>query len=237
LRPCWHDLNKDAASRGAKVTAAGYAAHLHTKREAWAQRLQTQRDRAKLGRRCSIPKEHSQERPLGIPAVLDRVIQQAIAPVIRPLLEPHFHPHSYGFRPGRRARRALAEREEAHREGRRYTAAGDLKSFLDPVNHRVLMNQLARRMTARRVLRPIGRYRRAGGILPEGSREPTPCGVPPGGPLSPLLAHEMLDDLAVELERRGLRFARDADDLLIFMRSQQAARRVVRRISRFIERH
>jgi RNA-directed DNA polymerase len=187
--------------------------------------------------RGMIPKASGGERPLGIPTVLDRVIQQAIAQVIGPLFEPHFSTYSYGFRPGRRARRALAEMEEAHREGLRYGADCDLKSFFDTVNHSLLMHRVAKRISDRRVLRLIGRYLRAGIILPAGRREPTSCGVPQGGPLSPLLANVRLDDLDKELERRGLRFARDADDFLIFVRSQRAAQRVLRSISRFIEGH
>jgi RNA-directed DNA polymerase len=117
-----------------------------------------------------------------VPTGLDRVIQQAIAQVIGPLFEPHFSTHSYGCRPGRRARMALAEMEEAHRDGLRSAVDCDLPSFFDTVNHRLLLNRLARRINDRRVLRLMSRYWHAGGILPDGSREQPLCGVPQGGP-------------------------------------------------------
>jgi RNA-directed DNA polymerase len=109
---------------------------------------------------------------------------------------------------------AREEMVDAHRDGLRFAADCDLKRFFDTVHHGLLMHRLARRIADRRVLRRIGHYVRAGVILADGSREPTPCGVPQGGPLSPLLAKVMLDDLDKELARRGLRFARYADDLV-----------------------
>jgi len=185
--------------------------------------------------RVMIPKQTGGKRPLGIPTVLDRVIQQAIAQVISPLYESEFSTHSYGFRPKRSARMALSEMEDAHRDGKRFAVDCDLKSFFDTVNHSLLMQRLSKRINDRRVLRLIGRYLRAGVILMDGRRENTTCGVPQGGPLSPLLANVMLDDLDKELETRGLRFTRYADDFLIFAGSHKASQRILQSISRFIE--
>ena len=130
---------------------------------------------------------------------------------------------------------ALAEMEEANRDGLRFAADCDLKSFFDTVNPGLLINKLARQVHDARVLRLISGYLHAGVILPDGTRESTACGVPQGGPLSPLLANVMLDDLDKELEQRELRFVRYADDFLIFVRSESAAQRVLRTTGRFIE--
>jgi RNA-directed DNA polymerase len=185
-------------------------------------------------RRVMRPNATGGERPLGRPTVLDRVMQHAIAQVIGPLFEPSCSPHRDGCRPGRRASMALEEMGDAHREGLRSAADGDLKRFFDTGNHGRLMPRLARRLADWRVRRLMGRSWRAGVTLADGSREPTPCGVPQGGPVSPVRANGMLDDVDQELERRGRRVARSADDVRIVVRSPRAATRGLRSISRCI---
>lgn len=185
--------------------------------------------------RVEIPKPGGSKRPLGIPTVLDRLIQQAIAQVMVPIFDPCFSESSCGFRPGRSAHNGVRQVKRFIRQ--RYTIAVDmdLSKFFDTVQHDVLMDRVSRRIQDKRVLQLIGRYLRAG-VMVKGRLQATPMGVPQGGPLSPLLANILLDDLDKELEKRGHYFVRYADDFIIMVKSLSAGTRVMASICRFLER-
>jgi len=186
-------------------------------------------------RRVSIPKPGGGERLLGIPTVVDRVIQQAIAQVMGPLFDPGFSESSFGFRPGRSAHGALRQVQRFIGGGYRIAVDLDLAKFFDNVQHDVLMARVARKVRDKRLLALIGRYLRAGVLVGE-SLQATVIGTPQGGPLSPLLANILLDDLDKELERRGQRFVRYADDLLILVKTPRAGERVMASVTRLLTR-
>jgi group II intron reverse transcriptase/maturase len=185
-------------------------------------------------RRVEIPKPGGGVRLLGIPTTLDRLIQQALAQVLGKLFDPQFSDHSYGFRPGRSAHQAVKAAQGYIREGRRYVVDVDLAQFFDRVNHDILMARVARRVEDKRVLRLIRRYLNAGVML-GGVCVRTEEGTPQGGPLSPLLANILLDDLDRELESRGHAFCRYADDCNIYVSSRRAGERVMESVKRYLQ--
>jgi RNA-directed DNA polymerase len=186
-------------------------------------------------RRAEIPKPGGGRRVLGVPTVVDRLIQQAVLQTLTPIFDPHFSDASFGFRPRRSAHMAV-ERARGHiAEGYRWVVDVDLDRFFDRVNHDALMARIARRVGDRRLLRLIRRYLEAG-AMSQGVVVEDDEGTPQGSPLSPLLSNIMLDDLDRELERRGHRFVRYADDLRVYVRSERAAGRALDGLTRFVER-
>ena len=181
-----------------------------------------------------IPKPGGGVRQLGIPTVIDRLVQQAILQVLDPLLDPTFSDSSYGFRPGRGAHDALKKAREYVAEGRVIVVDVDLEKFFDRVNHDVLMARLARRVADKRLLRIVRRFLEAG-LMQDGVCVERHEGTPQGGPLSPLLANLLLDELDKELERRGHRFCRYADDCDVYVQSKEAGERVMASVTRFLE--
>jgi group II intron reverse transcriptase/maturase len=186
-------------------------------------------------RRAVIPKPGGGERELGIPTVLDRFIQQALLQVLQPRFDPTFSDHSYGFRPGRRAHDAVRRAQRYVQEGRRWVVDIDLEKFFDRVNHDILMGRLAKRIADRRVLILIRRYLEAG-ILANGVVIERYEGAPQGGPLSPILANVLLDDVDKELEKRGHAFVRYADDLNVYVRTKRSGERVMQAMRRLYAR-
>ena len=182
-----------------------------------------------------IPKSGAGMRKLGIPTVLDRFIQQALLQVLQPMFDPTFSKHSHGFRPGRRAHDAIVEAQRYVQAGRKWVVDVDLERFFDRVNHDVLMGKLAKRLGDRRVLGLIRHYLNAG-ILVNGVAVERYEGTPQGGPLSPLLANVLLDEVDKELEKRGHAFVRYADDCNVYVRSKRAGERVMGLLRRLYER-
>lgn len=185
-------------------------------------------------RGVEIPKPGGGKRQLGIPCVVDRLVQQAFLQVLEPILDPTFSDSSFGFRPGRSAHQALEQAREYANRGREFVVDLDLEKFFDRVNHDILMARLARRIGDKHLLRIVRRFLQAG-MMQNGVCLEREQGTPQGGPLSPLLANLLLDDLDQELQRRGHSFCRYADDCNIYVRSQAAGERVMASVAWFLE--
>ena len=184
-------------------------------------------------KRVEIPKSGGGMRKLGIPTALDRFVQQALLQVLQPRWDPTFSEHSYGFRPGRSQHQAITAAQRNISEGFGWVVDIDLEKFFDRVNHDVLMGRVAKRVADKRVLKLIRAFLNAG-VMEDGLVSPSEEGTPQGGPLSPLLSNLLLDDLDRELELRGHRFVRYADDCNVYVRSERAGLRVKDGITRFL---
>jgi len=225
--------NKGAAGID-KMRAAELHAWLLHNEEALVESLMNCTYKPQPVRKVEIPKIGSGVRQLGIPTVIDRLVQQAVLQILTPILDPQFSDSSYGFRPGRSAHQALTKAKEYVAEGRTTVVDFDLEKFFDSVNHDILMSRLARKIKDKRILKLVRLFLQAG-IMENGIRILGDKGTPQGGPLSPLLANILLDDLDKELERRGHKFCRYADDCNIYVYTPRAGERIMESVVNFLE--
>jgi RNA-directed DNA polymerase len=235
LRQAYKRVVQNGGAPGVdSVTVVELQAYLKTHWEAVKAELLAGTYRPSPVKRVEIPKPGGGVRLLGIPTVMDRFLQQALLQVMNPIFDAHFSGYSYGFRQGKRAHDAVKQAQKFIQSGLRWVVDMDLAKFFDRVNHDMLMARVAKKVTDKRVLKLIRAYLNAG-VMADGTLERTEEGTPQGGPLSPLLANILLDDLDKELTKRGLRFVRYADDCNIFVASKRAGQRVMESVTRFVE--
>lgn len=225
--------NKGAAGVDG-ITVTDFAGQLKAEWESVKAGIETGMYQPRAVKRVLIPKPNGGERKLGIPTYMDRLIQQAISQVLTKMYDREFSENSYGFRAEKNAHQALQKAKEYINEGYSHVVDLDLAQFFDRVNHDYLMNELSRKIGDKRVLKLIHKILRAE-IQEQGGSSPSKQGVPQGGPLSPLLSNIILDKLDKELEKRGHRFVRYADDISIYVKSKRAGERVMESIRTFIE--
>lgn len=227
LQRAWKRVKANKGAAGVDgLSVEATAAHLRSAWPAIRARVLAGTYRPQPVRRVTIPKPGGGARELGIPTVTDRLIQQALLQVLQPVLDPTFSEHSHGFRPGRRAHGAVLEAQSHVQAGRRIAVDVDLDRFFDRVNHDVLIDRLGKRIADRRVIRLVRAYLNSG-IMDHGVVQERVMGTPQGGPLSPLLANVLLDEVDKALERRGHAFVRYADDCNVYVRSRKAGERVL----------
>src|SRR5882762_2191069 len=234
LKDAWKRVKGNQGSPGIDgMTVEGLKPYLDEHWPAIRKQMQSGTYEPKPVRRVEIPKPDGGVRKLGIPTVLDRFIQQAVMQVLQRRWNPTFSQYSYGFRPRRSAHHAVAQAQQYIAQGNGWVIDLDLEKFFDRVNHDKLMGQIAKRIEDKRLLKLIRAFLNAG-VMENGLVSPSVEGTPQGGPLSPLLSNLVLDELDRELEHRGHRFVRYADDCNIYVRSERAGQRVMESISRFI---
>lgn len=234
----WNAYTKVKSNGGAPgvdgITTDQLKSHLLKYEEPLKQKLKDGSYQPQPVRRVAIPKADGSKRYLGIPCVLDRVVQQAILQIINPIIDPHFSNKSFGFRKGRDAHQAIQLAEKYYEEGYRTAVDCDLKSYFDTIHHQRLRAYLEEFITDETVLKLIWKFLRSG-ILDKDIYIDTTEGAPQGGPLSPILANVYLNKLDRELEKRGHRFVRYADDFIIYVKSPRAGERVMESVKKYIE--
>lgn len=208
--------------------------HIMKYRKPFVQKLKDGSYKVSPIKSVKIPKKNGSKRKLGIPVVRDRVVQQMILQVISPIIDPHFSDNSYGFRPGRNGQQAIAKAGEYYEENYNVVVDCDLKSYFDTINHQKLMHRMQWYIKDKTILQLIWNFLNAG-VMDGPVLHPHTQGASQGGPLSPLLANVYLDQLDKELEKRGHRFVRYADDFLIFVQTPRAAERVLESVTIFLE--